>query len=127
MPKSQQSWVPDSNSVASFIVSDFGDKVDSGIGLSYRSAKLHRLAGRYDNPMPESTISTISGTMNLASAFSDIVESEGRSEEQYCAGILEQPMGSRNRVGIELSYRPARLHRLAKSIPWNRFLGSLKV
>ncbi len=24
-----------------------------------------------------------------------------------------------------LTYRPARLHRLAKSIPWNRFLGSL--
>jgi hypothetical protein len=30
---------------------------------------------------------------------------------------------SRNR----LSYRPARLHRLAESIPWNRILGSLKV
>ncbi len=27
----------------------------------------------------------------------------------------------------ELSYRPARLHRLAESIPWNRFLGSLNV
>jgi hypothetical protein len=25
-----------------------------------------------------------------------------------CAGILEQPMGARNRVGIGLSYRPAR-------------------
>jgi hypothetical protein len=24
------------------------------------------------------------------------------------------------------SYRPTRLHRLAESIPWNRFLGSLK-
>jgi len=37
-------------------------------------------------------------------------------------------MGVRNRV--ELSYRPARLHRLAESIPWNRILtlvGSLKV
>jgi hypothetical protein len=30
-------------------------------------------------------------------------------------------MGARNRVGIGLSYRPARLHRLR-----NRFLGSLK-
>jgi hypothetical protein len=27
----------------------------------------------------------------------------------------------RNRVGIGLSYRPARLHRLADLIPWNRF------
>ncbi len=35
----------------------------------------------------------------------------------YCAGILGQSMGARNRVGIELSYRPAKLHRLAKSIP----------
>jgi hypothetical protein len=36
-------------------------------------------------------------------------------------GILEQSMGARKRVGIGLSYRPARLHRLAgryvKSVP----------
>jgi hypothetical protein len=31
---------------------------------------------------------------------------------------------SRNRVVV---YRPARLHRLAELIPWNRFLGSSKV
>ncbi len=36
--------------------------VDSGIGLSYRPApRLHRLAGRYDNPMPELTLSPQSG------------------------------------------------------------------
>jgi hypothetical protein len=33
-----------------------GDKVDSGIGLSYRPASLCSLAGLYDNPMPESTM-----------------------------------------------------------------------
>ncbi len=33
------------------------------------------------------------------------------------AGILEQSMGARNRVGIGLSYRPSRLHRQAESIP----------
>jgi hypothetical protein len=38
-----------------------------------------------------------------------------------CAGILEQSMGARNRVGIGLSYWSARLHRLEESIPWNRF------
>jgi len=38
---------------------------------------------------------------------------------QPSAGILEQSMGSRNRVRIGLSNRPARLHRLAESIPWN--------
>jgi len=49
------------NPVAKFIVPDWGDKVDSGIGVSYRPAKLHRLEGRYDNPMPESTISPSQG------------------------------------------------------------------
>ncbi len=33
------------------------------------------------------------------------------------AGILKQSKGARNRVGIGLSYRPARPHRLAESIP----------
>ncbi len=36
-----------------------GRKVDSGIGLSCRPTRLHRLAGRYGNPMPASTISPI--------------------------------------------------------------------
>ncbi len=36
-------------------------------------------------------------------------------------------MGARNRLGIGWSYRPARLHSLAESVPRNRFLGSLKV
>ncbi len=36
----------------------------------------------------------------------------------YCAGIFKQNMGTRNRVGIGLSNRPAaRLHRLAELIP----------
>jgi hypothetical protein len=37
------------------------------------------------------------------------------------AGVLDQYTGARNRVGIGLSNRPARLHRLAESI-----LGLLK-
>ncbi len=45
----------------------------------------------------------------------------------YSAGSLGQSMGARNRVGIELSYRPAKLHTLAESIPWHLFLGSLYV
>jgi hypothetical protein len=36
-------------------------------------------------------------------------------------------MGARHRLGIGLSYRPARLHRLAELMPWHRFLGSIKV
>jgi hypothetical protein len=44
-----------------------------------------------------------------------------------CAGILEQSIWARNRVEIGLSHRPARLHSLAKSIPWNWFRGFLSV
>ncbi len=50
-----------------------------------------------------------------------------RTEILLCAGILEQAMGARNRAGIGLSYQPARLQWLTEPIPWNRFLGSVKV
>jgi hypothetical protein len=43
------------------------------------------------------------------------------------AGILGLSMGARNRVGVGLSYLPAELNRLAETIPWNRFLGVLKL
>jgi hypothetical protein len=41
--------------------------------------------------------------------------------------FFKQSMGATNGVGIGLSHRPARLHRPTELIPWNRFLGSLKV
>ncbi len=41
--------------MAKFIVSYWGDKVNFGIELAYPPARLHRLAGWCDNPMPEST------------------------------------------------------------------------
>jgi hypothetical protein len=50
-----------------------------------------------------------------------------RYSSVYSAGNFKQSMGARNRVGIGLSYRPARLHSLAELVPWDRFLGSLKV
>jgi hypothetical protein len=40
---------------------------------------------------------------------------------------FKHSMGARNRGGIGLSFRPARLHRLAEFMPWNRFLGSINV
>ncbi len=43
-----------------------------------------------------------------------------------CAENFKQSMGARYRVGIGLSYRPARLHSLAELFPWNRFLGFVK-
>ncbi len=51
-----------------------GDIADSGMGLSYRPARLHRLPARYDNPIQYAitivncTISFRSGTKNLATA-----------------------------------------------------------
>ncbi len=59
--------------------------------------------------------------LHRGSAFSSCEQNKGCSI--VSAGILEQSMGARNRV----PYRPARIHRLEESIPWNRFLGSLKV
>jgi hypothetical protein len=46
-----------------------------------------------------------------------------KTEKIISAGIFKQSIWARNRVGIELSYRTARLHSLAL---WNQFLGSLK-
>jgi hypothetical protein len=48
------------NAVAKFLVPEWGDIVDSGIGMSYRPASLCSLAGRYDNRMPDSTLSPAS-------------------------------------------------------------------
>jgi hypothetical protein len=45
----------------------------------------------------------------------------------YWAGIFKVSRGARNRGGRGLSYRPARLHRLAEFIPWNRFRGPIHV
>ncbi len=41
--------------------------------------------------------------------------------------FLNNLWGLGTEKGIGLSYRSARLHRLAELVPWNRFLGSLKV
>ena len=49
-----------SHPVAKFIIPDWEDKVNSDIRLSCRPTRLHWLAGRYDNPVPESTISPVS-------------------------------------------------------------------
>ncbi len=51
--------------------------------------------------------------------------SRRRRQKRSSAGILEQSMRVRSRVGIGLSYRPARLCRLAESIPG--LFSSLKI
>ncbi len=65
--------------------------------------------------------------LHLRWSWAFCTESLAAPPPSSCAGIFRQSMGARNRVGIGLSYRPARLHRLADLIPWNLFLGSLKV
>ncbi len=59
--------------------------------------------------------------------MSNQIVAGGGGGGEYRAGIFKHLKGARNRVGIRLLYRPARLHRLEELIPWNRFLGSLKV
>jgi hypothetical protein len=46
-----------------FLVPDWGgySKIDYGVGLLYWPARLHRMAGRYDNPMPWLTLSFSQG------------------------------------------------------------------
>ncbi len=56
-----------------------------------------------------------------------LIEVSAIHSDQGWAGIFRQSMGARNRVGIGLLYQPARLHRLAEFIPWDRFLGSINV
>ncbi len=55
-----------SNPVAKFIDPWLEDKVNSGIELSYRPASHSSLTGRYDNPVPELTLSPQSVSMNSA-------------------------------------------------------------
>ncbi len=52
--------------VTEFKDSGWGDKTNSGIGLSYQPARLDGLAGWHDNPMPELTLSPNHGSMNSA-------------------------------------------------------------
>ncbi len=57
----QNPYIRDGTPVAEFVDPCLGDKVYFGIGLSYRS-----LTCRYDNPMPELTLSPNQWFMNLA-------------------------------------------------------------
>ncbi len=172
-------------SAAKFWVPDWGDKVNSGIGLSYHPARIHRPVRQ---PYAGDDYIHQSGTMNLAidlqSRFSsglcasisgkfgwlfrvppDVLQispppppptqtftrwvlTNVQTWAQICkrlrssgidstslygkagkitlflvpaasAGIFEQSIWARNRVGIGLSYPPARLY----ISWWNRFLG----
>ncbi len=57
--------------------------------LLYRPAMLHSLACRYDTPMPESTLSPLSGTVNLATGYSE-KDRKLRNSESTVWGILRK-------------------------------------
>ncbi len=71
-----------SSLLAKFVVPDWGDKVDSDIGLSYRPASLCSVAGRYDNTMPESTISPSQGLWIWVQLTAPITKGRGWAGER---------------------------------------------
>ncbi len=64
-----------------------GGTVNSRIGLSYRPARLNSV-GRNDNPMLESTIFPIQGTMNLATGVSGISFTIGKFVSRKIVQLL---------------------------------------
>ncbi len=72
--------------LAEFIDTDWGDKSsNSGIWFSYWPAGLHGTAptaGRYDNPMPELTLSASQGSMNLATGLAPL-QDDDRLEDRH--------------------------------------------
>ncbi len=61
------------------------------------------------------------------SLLRDIIENTSILPVTRVQYSSKQYMGARNRVGLGLLCRPARLHSLAELVPWNRILGLLKV
>jgi hypothetical protein len=74
-----------------------------GKGLSYRPARLHRLAGRYNNSVP---------SPDRLFIFVNLLRNPEIDSQPGEPVLLPY-----------LTYRPARLHRLAESIPF--FYGPL--
>ncbi len=59
---------------------------------------------------------------HIFTAFGDFTGTEPEFVNLLRSPVIDsQPGGSKRQ--LTLTYRPARLHRLVKSIPWNRFLG----
>jgi hypothetical protein len=62
----------------------------------------------------------------LCMLFVIVMEWEVLDFAAFCAGIFKQSMGARNQVGIEWSFRPARLHSLSGIGSLESILGLLK-
>jgi hypothetical protein len=55
--------------VAKFTVPDWGDKVNSGVGLSYQPARLHRLQAGIQQPYAGVSYIAQTRTMNLTAGL----------------------------------------------------------
>ncbi len=88
------------------------------------SFKAWMCGGRQGHKLEIRMLKNFKEDHTLAIVFIQLFHS---SANAFSAGIFKQSMGARNRVGIGFSYWPAMPHRLAELVPWNRFLGSLKV
>jgi hypothetical protein len=69
LPSSYTIYKKEKSNLAKFIVLDWGDKGDSGIVVESARQAIHRLAGQYVKPMPESALSPQSKTMNLPTVY----------------------------------------------------------
>jgi hypothetical protein len=85
------------------------------------------LVDRGVTPLQQRVIHSILGTVTLILAFIQPILAFFRCAPGKKLGIFKKSMGARNRGGIGLSYRPARLHRLAEFIPWNQFRGPINI
>jgi hypothetical protein len=69
----------------------------------------------------------LTSEINPVEIYCDVTENAAESYIFSSSGIFKHSMGAWNRVRIGLLYRTARVQRLAELLPWNRFVGSLKV
>ncbi len=98
------------------------------------SANLCSQAGRYDNPIPPRFLAHIDFTPNFELANARLADFSERELENYlCHHGPRRYDRNELRTIIAANMQPdiyperIRLHKLTELIPWDRFLGSLKV
>ncbi len=106
--------------------------IDSKGELLLCNSASHRLPSCLDTTFPP-LFTLLTHTKFTHYLFSDqalrclVKRSLEQPETLLQSWNFKQSVGARNRVGIGLSYRPARLHRLAEFIPWTRFMAFINV
>ncbi len=89
---------------AKFLVPDWGDKV-SGIGLSYRPARLHRLEWwARTTTLCRSQLCPQSGTMNLATAFKRLTQSGFLHFWDFHLWVFHGQRSRRHRLNLNILF-----------------------